>query len=80
MVVERDALGCFKFLLRYHLQFRDIICIKTSSNNGYRYAITQTFINTGNWPAPGSEDTELGVLMELEVGHGETEVHTGIQA
>jgi hypothetical protein len=25
------------------------------------------------WPAPGSEDTELGVLMELEVGHGETE-------
>jgi hypothetical protein len=22
------------------------------------------------WPAPGSEDTELGVLMELEVGHG----------
>jgi hypothetical protein len=32
------------------------------------------------WPAPGSEDTELGVLMELEVGHGETEVHAGIQA
>ncbi|MBX9777550.1 MAG: serine protease, partial [Xanthobacteraceae bacterium] len=26
----------------------------------------------GLWPAPGSEDTELGVLMELEVGHGET--------
>ena len=22
------------------------------------------------WPVPGSEDTELGVLMELEVGHG----------
>jgi hypothetical protein len=32
------------------------------------------------WPAPGSEDTELGVLMEPEVGHGETEVHAGIQA
>jgi hypothetical protein len=32
------------------------------------------------WPAPGSEDTELGVLMELEVRHGETEVHAGIQA
>jgi hypothetical protein len=27
------------------------------------------------WPAPGSEDTELGALMELEVGHGETEVY-----
>ena len=29
-------------------------------------------ISTISWPAPGSEDTELGVLMELEVGHGET--------
>jgi hypothetical protein len=28
-----------------------------------------------DWPAPGSEDTELGVLMELEVCHGETEVY-----
>ena len=28
-----------------------------------------------HWPAPGSEDTELGVLMELEVRHGETEVY-----
>jgi hypothetical protein len=32
------------------------------------------------WPAPGSEDTELGVLMELEVGHGATEVYAGVQA
>ena len=30
--------------------------------------------------APGSEDTELGVLMELEVGHGETEVYARVQA
>ena len=30
------------------------------------------------WPAPGSEDTELGVLMELEVDHGETEVYTRV--
>jgi hypothetical protein len=35
---------------------------------------------TSQWPAPGSEDTELGVLMELEVGHGETEVYAGVQA
>ena len=26
------------------------------------------------------EDTELGVLMELEVGHGEAEVYAGVQA
>jgi hypothetical protein len=33
-----------------------------------------------NWPAPGSEDTELGVLMEPEVGHGAAEVYTRVQA
>jgi len=32
------------------------------------------------WPAPGSEDTELGVLIEPEVGHGETEVYPRVQA
>jgi hypothetical protein len=32
------------------------------------------------WPAPGSEDTELGVMMELEVGHGEAEIYAGVQA
>jgi hypothetical protein len=32
------------------------------------------------WPAPGSEDIELGVLMEPEVRHGETEVYTRVQA
>ena len=32
------------------------------------------------WPAPGSADTELGVLMEPEVGHGETDVYAGVQA
>ena len=32
------------------------------------------------WPAAGSEDTELGVLLEPEVGHGEAEVYTRVQA
>ncbi len=32
------------------------------------------------WPAPGSEDTELGILMEPEVGHGEAEVYARVQA
>ena len=31
--------------------------------------------NREPWPAPGSEDTELGVLMEPEVCHGATEVY-----
>jgi hypothetical protein len=29
------------------------------------------------WPAPGSEDTELGVLMEPEVGHVSRPRHKG---
>jgi hypothetical protein len=33
-----------------------------------------------NWPAAGSADTELGVLMGPEVGHGETKVYAGVQA
>ena len=36
--------------------------------------------NEATWPAPGSEDTELGVLMESEVDHGEAEVYTRVQA
>jgi hypothetical protein len=32
------------------------------------------------WPAPGSEDTELGVFMGPEVRHGATKVYAGIQA
>ena len=31
-------------------------------------------------PAPGSEDTELGVLMEPEVDHGAAEGYTRVQA
>ena len=30
------------------------------------------------WPAPGSEDTELGVFMGPEVGHGEAEVYARV--
>jgi hypothetical protein len=32
------------------------------------------------WPAPGSEDSELGVFMGAEVSHGETKVYAGVQA
>ena len=34
----------------------------------------------GEWPAPGSEDTELGVFMGPEVNHGKAEVYTRVQA
>jgi hypothetical protein len=32
------------------------------------------------WPAPGFEDTELGVFMGPEVSYGETKVYAGVQA
>jgi hypothetical protein len=32
------------------------------------------------WPAPGSEDTELGVFIGPEVSHGETKVYARVQA
>jgi hypothetical protein len=37
-------------------------------------------LNKTVWPAPGSEDTELGVLMGPEVRHGEAEVYARVQA
>ena len=37
-------------------------------------------VREGIWPAPGSADTELGVLMEPEVSHGKAEVYTRVQA
>src|SRR5437868_5465498 len=40
----------------------------------------QSKIRTSIWPAPGSADTELGVLMEPEVSHGKAEVYTRVQA
>ena len=36
--------------------------------------------STTEWPAAGSEDTELGVFMGPEVSHGETKVYAGVQA
>ena len=45
----------------------------THSNPVYNFRIEG---DPAVWPAPGSADTELGVLMGLEVGHGETKVYT----
>jgi hypothetical protein len=58
-----------------HLEFPEPISIPKSLS---RFLAAST--TCSSWPAPGSEDTELGVLMELEVGHGETEVYPRVQA
>ena len=36
--------------------------------------------DAGDWPAPGSEDTELGVILEPEVVYGTQTLCTRIQA
>jgi hypothetical protein len=45
---------------------------------GRRSAVEK--IDEIEWPAPGFEDTELGVLLEPEMAHGEAEVYAGVQA
>ena len=42
--------------------------------------LVKRIIEKAQWPAPGSEDTKLGVLMEREVRHGAAEVHARVQA
>ncbi len=61
---------------------RSIVITVLTHRLGYRVltAANASCTLTTRWPAPGSEDTELGVLMELEVGHGETEVYPRVQA
>jgi hypothetical protein len=54
-----------------------IFCRVATSREGHRSPKSG---QEGQWPAHGSEDTELGVLMEPEVGHGETEVYPRVQA
>jgi pyrimidine deaminase RibD-like protein len=41
-----------------------------------RHAVAQAAI----WPAPGSEDTELGVILEPEVVYGTQTLCTRVQA
>ena len=42
--------------------------------------LAPTYQCSFDWPALGSEDTELGVFMGPEVSHGETKVYAGVQA
>jgi hypothetical protein len=52
--------------------------VRAPMSHGFACGLPSARVSS--WPAPGSEDTELGVLMEPEVGHGETEVYPRVQA
>jgi DNA polymerase (family 10) len=64
---------------RWHRRAMELGCWMSINSDAHSIAEID-LTHWGVWPAPGFEDTELGVLMEPEVGHGETEVHAGIQA
>jgi hypothetical protein len=64
--------------MQFESGYVDFLGIQRELNPKRITEITK-YVNT-IWPAPGSEDTELGVLMEPEVGHGETEIYAGVQA
>jgi hypothetical protein len=80
-IVRADAKD---FVFKIHGSIDDAQSIVISEAQYHQTILNSTgmrsVFETVKWPAPGSEDTELGVLMELEVGHGETEVHAGVQA
>jgi hypothetical protein len=46
----------------------------------YAFASSSPGKSVIDWAAAGFEDTELGVLLEPEVGHGATEVYARVQA
>ena len=54
----------------------DLLCLIAGACAADYLSLWKTRI----WPAPGSEDTELGVFMEPEVDHGTTEVYARVQA
>ncbi len=51
-----------------------------AADNEQRKLDATFYNNLSVWPAPGSEDTKLGVLMEREVRHGASEIYAGVQA
>jgi hypothetical protein len=68
------AMAC-RIAISFAAVAMSISCIATDASATCKFNAKKDI-----WPAPGSEDTELGVLMELEVGHGETEVYARVQA
>src|SRR3954454_12206264 len=62
-------------LLAHQRSFAHRFEVKAMNTDQFDYTAVNVM-----WPAPGSEDTELGVLMELEVGHGEASVYARVQA
>ena len=71
-----SALSSISEFLAANQQQREIEIVSEYLDLGDAPKATKNAI----WPVPGFEDTELGVLMEPEVGHGETKIYARVQA
>ena len=70
------AVGCFILFCGIGM----VRAEESTSRSTSTGVFTEEQARKGAWPAPGSADTELGVLMELEVSHGKAEVYPRVQA
>jgi hypothetical protein len=70
-----------KYALKYTLKEKAIVRLLKTCSIGKPCRIVG-YVNglSHDWPAAGSADTELSVMMEPEVCHGEAEVYTRVQA
>ena len=85
--ILKDAISNLKSSLQVLQRDDDpVLWRKIQHNLGRAYAFLGEMLDdvkllrSALWPAPGFEDTELGVLLEPEVAHGEAEVYAGVQA
>jgi hypothetical protein len=84
-VKNRDCRNVMMEQLDYTLERRGLQEVHAASepSAGQAPAVGRALLggwNANRWPAPGCEDTELGVLTGPEGGHGETAVYARVQA
>jgi hypothetical protein len=78
----RDLSRFNPFLLQFVLDRPRNQSRNPYANNPIQTKVTMTPATNSNgvqWPAPGSEDTELGVFMGPEVSHGEAKIYARVQ-
>jgi hypothetical protein len=75
-----DAFPALRKLKDHADIWADLQYLESQAVTGTMLILMRDYGVPSLWPAPGSEDTELGVFMEPEVSHGETKVYAGVQA
>jgi hypothetical protein len=74
----QTCIGSLRVLTRQEDPNREVL-VEKLINEFLREDVDSTLL-ASLWPAPGSEDTELGVFMGPEVSHGEAKIYARVQA